>query len=309
MKLIYGIIIFAVTVLAPVVGQSEVVDRIVAIVNDDIITMAELSRYVKVEKEGRFVSVNEYFRNMQMREKVDSFINDILIKQQAKKLKVDVSDKEIESIVENIKKQYLITEAELKEQLKKEGISYKDFYEGLRTNSLRNRVLARVISPEVHVTDKDLQEYYTSHMGDYREEEFRLKHIFISNKRQDAQMRAITAHNLLKDGVIFEEVAKRFSDDPSNAQGGDIGFVKREELIPQLYQAVSLLTPGSYSDILQTPYGLHILKLMEIKRGEVLPFDSLKDRIHARIVQEESEKRYKEYISKLRKTAYIEVKI
>jgi peptidyl-prolyl cis-trans isomerase SurA len=309
MKALYGIIIFAITLLFPAVGQGEVIDRIVAIVNDDIITLADLQKYVKVEKKDRFVSVNEYFRNMQLRDKMDAFIDDVLVKQQAKKLKLEIYEKELQGIVDNIKKQYLVSEDELKEQLKKEGVSYKDFYEGLRTSALRSRVLARAISAEFHVTDKDLRTYYEKNVGQFREEEYRLMHIFISNKREDAQMRAMTAHNLLKEGVTFEETAKRFSDDPSSAQGGDIGFVKREDLIPQLYQAVGLLSPGAYSEILATPYGLHILRLMEVKRGETIPFDAVKEKIHARIVQEESAKRYKEYIGKLRKASYIEVKI
>lgn len=290
-------------------ASAEVVDRIVAIVNDDVITLSDLRGYVKVEKKGEFQSVNEYYRSIQIREKIDALVDDALIRQQAKKLKVDVSDREVDGVIENIKKQYLISEEELKERLAKEGVSYKGFVEGMRMNILRSKVLNRMVSPEVLVNDKVLRDFYEQHKNDYREEEFRLQQIFISGNRADAQTRALSAYNLLKQGTPFETVAGTFSDDPSGAKGGEIGFVKGDELIPQLHQALSLLMPGMYTQAIPTPYGWTILRLMEVKKGETASFESLKERIHGRYVQVESEKRYKEYMEKLRKSSYIEVKI
>jgi peptidyl-prolyl cis-trans isomerase SurA len=287
---------------------AEIVDRVVAIVNDDFITLRDVERYVRVESEGRFVSVNEYFRNIRLQDRIDSFIDDLLIKQQAKKLRIDASDKELEGIVANIRKQYLITEDELKQQLSKEGIPYKDFVEGIRMNLLRTRVLGRVISPDVVVTDAQLKEYYNKHIEEYRNEEYKLQQIFVSAKREDAQRRALTAYGLLREGKPFDVVAKEFSDDPSAGTGGDMGYVKREELIPELREPIRLLTPGAFTAVLKTPYGLHILRLVDVNQGDTLSFDQVKERIHTRIVQEESEKKYKDYITKLRATSYIEVK-
>ncbi len=131
---------------------SEVIDKIVAIVNDDIVTLGDVQKSVTVEKQGMFTSADEYFRDMNLKEKLDGFIEGTLIQQQAKKMKIDVSDKEVESVVESIRKQNLITETEFKERLQKENISYKAFFEGIRNNLLRNRVLARAISTTVLVT-------------------------------------------------------------------------------------------------------------------------------------------------------------
>jgi peptidyl-prolyl cis-trans isomerase SurA len=297
------------TIVFPRISDCEIVDRVIAIVNDDIITLMELERYVHVEKHGKYVSVNEYFRNIKLLEKIDALIENLLIKQQAKKMKIGVSDKEIDSIINNIKKQYLITEEELKEQLKKDNINFKDFIEGLKTNVFRTKVLSQLISPEILVTDNNLIEFYNKHINDYKEEEYRLKQIFISNNQSDPQNKAVTAYNQVKEGKPFESTAKEFSDDPSGPDGGDIGFVKSEDLIPELKGAVRSLKPGSYTGIIKTPYGYLILKLIEIKQGDTIAFESVKDKIHERIIQEESEKKYKEYISKLRKSSYIEVKI
>jgi peptidyl-prolyl cis-trans isomerase SurA len=301
------LIIFFLSLAMP--SRGEVVDRIIAIVNDDIITLKELESFVNVEKKNQFTSINEYLRNLQLREKLDFFISALLIKQQAKKLRIEVSDKEVESIVENVKKQNLITEIELKEQLKKDNISYDNFIEGIRLNVLRSRVLTRVVSPEVKVTDTMLKDYYDKHKDDYKDMEYHLKQIFISGQKNDGNQRAANAYKLLDQGKTFEEVAMEFSDDPSGKQGGDIGFVKVGELLPALNESLKLLVPNTYTNVVQTPYGFHILKLIEIKKTDLPPFETLKDKIHEQIVLQESEKRYNEYINKLRQAAYIEVKI
>jgi peptidyl-prolyl cis-trans isomerase SurA len=310
MKITLRITFFILSLVMPALCAGEVMDRIIAIVNDDIITLKEAEKQVRVEKEGRFVSINEYLTNLRLQEKIDLLIDDVLIRQQAKKFKIDVSDKEIEGIIDNIKKQYLIDDAELKEKLKEDNISYEDFVAGLRSNVLKGRLLTRVISPEVNVTEKDLKHYYDKHKDELVDEEFRLQQIFVSGQRSDGQKRVTEAYNLLQEGKSFEAVAKDYSDDTkSAAAGGDIGYVKKVDLIPQLRAAVIFLTPGVYSSIITTPYGFHILKLVEKKKGEMMTFEMTKDSIHEKIVQEESEKRYKDYVGKLRKGSYIEVKI
>ena len=309
MKTTLCIAFFVLSLVMPALCAGEVMDRIIAIVNDDIITLKEAEKHVRVEKEGRFVSINEYLTNLRLQEKIDVLIDDVLIRQQAKKFKIDVSDKEVEGIIDNIKKQYLIDDAELKEKLKEDNISYDDFIAGLRSNVVKGRLLARVISPEVNVTEKDLRQYYDKHKDEFVDEEYRLQQIFVSGQR-DGQKRVTEAYNLLQEGKSFESVAKDYSDDTKSASaGGDIGYVKKVDLIPQLRAAVVFLTPGVYSSIITTPYGFHILKLVEKKKGETLTFEMARDSIHEKIVQAESEKRYKDYVGKLRKGSYIEVKI
>jgi peptidyl-prolyl cis-trans isomerase SurA len=309
MKTTFCITFFVLSLVMPALCAGEVMDRIIAIVNDDIITLKEAEKHVRVEKEGRFVSINEYLTNLRLQEKIDVLIDDVLIRQQAKKFKIDVSDKEVEGIIDNIKKQYLIDDAELKEKLKEDNISYDDFIAGLRSNVVKGRLLARVISPEVNVTEKDLRQYYDKHKDEFVDEEYRLQQVFVSGQR-DGQKRVTEAYNLLQEGKSFESVAKDYSDDTKSASaGGDIGYVKKVDLIPQLRAAVVFLTPGVYSSIITTPYGFHILKLVEKKKGETLTFEMARDSIHEKIVQAESEKRYKDYVGKLRKGSYIEVKI
>jgi peptidyl-prolyl cis-trans isomerase SurA len=287
---------------------SEVVDRIIAIVNDDIITLKEVEQFVHVEK-NRFKSVEDYLVGLKLREKLGILIENTLIKQQAKKMKIDVSDREVREVVENIKKQHLITEEELKEQLKKENLSYDEFLKGIRITLLRNKVLARVITPEVNLTEKALKDYYDSHFDEFTEEELHLQQIFISGLREDSKERADFVYDSLSKGIPFEELAKQYSDDPSGKYGGDVGYVKKEELIPEIREAIKDLREGSYARTIQSRYGFHILKLVNRKKGDIIPFEKAKEEIKRRLIMEESEKRYKDFIDKLKRSSYIEVKL
>jgi peptidyl-prolyl cis-trans isomerase SurA len=309
MKPICLILWLAFLTLTPFVSRAEVTDRIIAIVNDEIVTLREVERFVAVEKKSRYSSMNEYTRNLQLREKLDGFIEGLLISQQAKKLKIEVTDKDVQETVDNIKKQNLITDAELKQQLKKDNIDYKEFIEGIKRSITRTKVLSRVVMQEMNLDDKTLKAHYDANVSDYVQEEYRLQQIFISSQKKDAAERARGALRALEQEKPFGEVVKEFSDDASNAVEGDMGFVKKEELIPELREAVKLLIPGTYSNIVHTPFGYHILKLTGTKKGQAASFESVKNNIRQKLFTIESEKRYKTYISKLRSSSYIEVKI
>ena len=309
MNVLRLILIAGLVLLSPCVSGSEIVDKILAIVNDDIITMSDVEKFVRVEKEGRFASVDNYFRDASLKDKLDVFIENLLVQQQAKKLKIEVSDKEVEAVVESIKKQNLITDEELKEQLRRANSSYKAFLEGIRSNLIRSRVLTRTMSQDVTVTEAKLKEYYDANPEEFRAEEYRLQQVFISNRRQDAPRRAQSAYAMLQQGAPFDQVAMEFSDDQSGKTGGDIGYVKKEDLVPELRQAVGLLALGTYSAPVLTPYGYHIVRVLDVKKNEPLPFDDAKDSIRERVVQKETERQYKDYVRKLRAGSYIEVKI
>ena len=290
----------------PLVAGAEVTDRIVAIVNDDIVTLREVERFVVVEKKSRYASMNEYLRNMALREKLDSFVDNLLIKQQARKLHMEVGDREVEGAIAAIRKQNLISESELKEQLNNENVRYEDFVDGVKMTLIRNRVLASAISQEVNIDDKALKEYYDAHPDEYTDEEYSFQHIFVSRQRKDAPERAAAAMAALEKGGSFGDVAREYSDEPTK---GDVVSTKKADLIRELGESLRLLTPGTYTAIVQTPYGYHILKLVDVKKGARMPLEEVKDKVREAIFQRESEKRYKEYMTKLRSVAYIEVKI
>jgi len=296
-------------VLTGLCAEAEVIDRVIAIINDDIVTLKDFEAYVKIEKRTRFTSIDEYFRNLQMKDRLEAYVEGVLVKQQAKKMGIVATDSEVEGFIEGIKNQNLITDAELREQLRKDNVTYEQFKEGVRLNILRTRLLVRVVSTEISVTEASLKSYYESHQELFREEEFHLQQIFVSAQHPDIRERAEKAYTQLTSGTPFADVARSLSDDPSAKQGGDIGFVKRSDLMPTLRDGLNSIQPGSFTQVIPTQYGLHILKLIEVKRAEVLPYEEVKKTVNDRMVMEESNKRYRDYMDKLKKTSYIEIKI
>ncbi len=309
MRRVIPVLAAALVTLVPFVSRAEVTDRIVAVVNDEIVTLREVQKYVKVEKRSPYASMNEYTNSEEIRDKLDSFIENLLLGQQAQKMKIEVTDREVQDTIDNIKKTNLITDAELRQQLKKDNIDYDEFRDGIKKSIIRQKVVGRAVTLEVSISEKTLEDYYQAHKGDYVREEYHLQHIFISSQRADGNKRAQQALQALQDGTSFEEAAKEFSDDASNASGGDMGFVSKDELIPELREAIKLLIPGTNSGVVRTSFGYHIMKLIETRRGETAPYESIKENIRNRLFQIESEKMYRSYIAKLRAASFIEVKI
>lgn len=295
--------------LLPALCNSEIVDRIVAIVNEEIITLGDVEEFVEVEKAEKIKSIRDYFLGLKLREKLELLIEDRLIRQEAKRMGIEVGEGEIDQVVEGIKRKNLISDDELKENLKRENISYESFRQGIRDAIIRERVISRMVTPELNLDDRKLREYYDLHKDEFREEEVRLRQVFISGVREDSRERAKKALSLILKGVPFEEVAKEYSDEPSGKYGGDIGFVKKNDLIPELRDALKGKAKGEITDIIRSPYGYHILRLEEIKGGDPPPLDEVKEEIKRRLILEESQKRYREFVEKLKRKSYIEIKL
>ncbi len=117
---------------------------------------------------------------------------------------VVVTDQEVTGFIENIQKQNLITDAELKEQLRKDNVTYEQFKEGIKLNLLRTRLLMRVVSTEVNITENALKSYYDSHQDYFKDEEYHIQQIFISGQHKDIRERAEKAYKQLTAGTSFD---------------------------------------------------------------------------------------------------------
>ena len=134
--------------------------------------------------------------------------------------------------VDNIKKQNLITDDELRQQLKKDNIDYNEFINGIKRSIIRNKVIARAVMQEVNLDDKSLKAYYDAHISDYVQEEYRLQQIFVSSQRKDAAGGRSRRCTPLEQGKPFEEAAREFSDDASNVWEGTWALCGKTSLSP-----------------------------------------------------------------------------
>jgi peptidyl-prolyl cis-trans isomerase SurA len=305
MRSLGGLVLLLPLLFLPGTSEAVVVDRIALVVNDEVVTISEMERLVRIEKDGGFVSATEYVRRERLREAVEPFIEDLLLRQEARKMKIEVQDREVERVIEGMRKENLIPREELEHHLRKQGIAYADFFEAIRTSILRTKVLSQIISVSMSLSDDVLRGYYEAHKEEFREEDLHLKQMFFSHTEEGARDLADKALEELRGGAEFDRVATKFS---GNA-GADLGFVRVSELVPEIREALRSISEGMFTGVVVGPYGFHIIKLEEIRKGDVLPFESVKEEVRQRLIKAEWERRYKEYMERLKKDSYIEVKI
>ncbi len=268
--------------------QSEIIDRIVAVVDDEAIFESEVEQAVRqyLFQRGQ-TSVTPAEREEMFKEALENLINDKLVIAQAGRLGIDVPFSEVETQVKKAiddNTRTLGGEEQFKRQLEAEGLTLDDLKKLYRTQ-IRNRMLVeRVLRKEIsnerrEPTDEELRTFYDEYRGQLpqRPEVAHLKTIFLgfdtssgstgaAKKKIDALRARILA------GEKFEDVAKAESDDPSGALGGDLGFVRPQDLRePAFAKAAGLLTVGQLSEPVLTVYGYHLIEVTDkrVDTGEV----------------------------------------
>jgi peptidyl-prolyl cis-trans isomerase SurA len=285
---------------------AKVEDRIAAIVNSDLIMLSEVRRELAPERERleKHYRGEELSRRLQMAEAMalTTMIERRLQLQEAKARSVEVGDQEVNQAVKQLIQQG-------------EKIDDKD---PVSTNSVRDQLtLLKVVDREVRsgvmVADPEMKRYYQEHRDRFAlPEEYTLSQILIKPRSPDevadarAKGREVTA--LLKQGESFEDLALRYSDGPTASRGGRLGLVRQGELLPAIERGVSNLVPGGISDIIESPEGLHIVRLDDKKPKQFRPFEEVRQEIQALVFQQKSEDMFQSWLADLKNKAYIEIK-
>ena len=285
---------------------AKVEDRIAAIVNSDLIMLSEVRRELAPERERleKHYRGEELSRRLQMAEAMalTTMIERRLQLQEAKARSVEVGDQEVKQAVKQLIQQG-------------EKIDDKD---PVSTNTVRDQLtLLKVVDREVRsgvmVADPEMKRYYQEHRDRFAlPEEYTLSQILIKPRSSDevadarAKGREVTA--LLKQGESFEDLALRYSDGPTASRGGRLGLVRQGELLPAIERGVSNLVPGGISDIIESPEGLHIVRLDDKKPKQFRPFEEVRQEIQALVFQQKSEDMFQSWLADLKNKAYIEIK-
>lgn len=309
------ILVAIVLIVLPGVVSAEMVSGIAVLVNGDPITTYDLAKEQdalarNMKNSSAPVSDADGLRQVAL----DSLINKKLIEQKIKELDIKVSEDEIKQAIEDVKKSNNISEEKLLAALAARGISFEDYKAQLKEQLERLRLISVEVRSKIQINEKDVQEYYKEHADTFQvDEAFRVRQIFFAvpadagqAQKAGIEKKAERVLNEVKGGADFAELAKKYSDDPSGRDGGDLGFLKRSDLIQAIDKALSGLKPGDVSGLIKTPAGIHIMKLEEFRAGQVRDFDSVKGEIENRLYQAKSEERFTQWLDGLRKNAAIE---
>jgi parvulin-like peptidyl-prolyl isomerase len=305
----------------PATGLSTVVDRIVAVVNDDIITLSELESTFhpyqkrieatyrgadkdKVIAEGRIMVLNR-------------MIDNSLIEQWSKKAGIVVKDDEAMDTIKDLLRRRNISMEAFTKTLEREGSSLEAYRQDMKEQMTRMRLLRRELKTKILVSDDEIGENYVKHRDEYEgKEAVRIKQILIllppdADRTVKARLKADAEviRQRLSDGESFDLLAAQFSQGPSAATGGDVGFLEKGTMLPEVDAVAFRLAKDEISEIIVSPVGLHIIKVLDKRGAGVKPIGIVREEIKAKLEEEKMEKSYEEWIVVLRKRSHIEIRL
>ena len=284
------------------------IPAVVARVNGEDVKKAELDMAIRSLEDRARSPVPPEQRDAVYRQVLDRIIGFHLLVQEAKARKVVAPPWEVDSQLEQIKKQFPSEDA-FKQMLQTRGVTVEQLRADTAQTIAVNVMLKSELEPKVAVTEADSKKFYEENKPRFHQDDsVHASHILIRTPEQaDAAAKAkarAQADDLLaqaKKGADFAGLAKQFSQDPGSApNGGDLGFFSKGQMVPAFEQAAFSLEPGQTSGVVETPFGYHIIRVSETKAGRDLGYEEVKAQIEDYLKQQMRERKSQEFVDSLK---------
>jgi peptidyl-prolyl cis-trans isomerase SurA len=288
-------------------------NRIVAVVNNEIITNFELEKAMKsVPAETLENGNKEEIQKQILFQLIDAKVVDL----QIKKLGIKISPEELDKAVSRIRQdEGFSNQKDFMTALAKDGLSEGEFRGKVKDQLLRYKLVSREIGSKIVINESDLRDYFQTHQSEFQNPEgVHLAQIILLIKEgsspEEMEKQKIKAEEIwgrLKKGEDFSEMAKKFSQDSSAAQGGDLGVFKLDELDSILRKVISGLNPGEITPVIQSPNGFQIIKVVATQGGKHFTFDEVKERIQEKLFKDQVDQRFKRWLEEVKARSYIKI--
>ncbi|MFH1147728.1 MAG: peptidylprolyl isomerase [Pseudomonadota bacterium] len=297
-------------------ASAEIIDRIVAVVNDDVITLADLEseqqlflEYMRAENPDSLAEKGNDSLRMDM---LNKLIDRKLTEQEAQRIGLSVSETEIDAAVERILQNSRINKDQLAARLKQEGVPMERYRQNLKEQIQRGKLVSQEVRSKVVITDDKVKEYYQNNRNTFNKRmKYRLRHIVFKmpagGNKETIRKKADDVKKQLQEGADFEELARIFSEFPTASEGGDLGYVEKDELAPYIIQAVTGLGVNDVSPVVETPVGYQIFKVVDSVEPKEKAFEEVKEEIYLMLTEQYTNNRFAAWIKDLRAKSYIEV--
>ncbi len=291
---------------------------VLARVNGTAINRPEFDRALKALEAQAGGPVPPDRRDAIYRQVLDQLVAFKLLSQEAQTRKIAVADTEVDGKVGEIRKQFpneeAFTAALAQRQMTPDGLK-----NDIRQQLLAMKLVETDVKPGVNVGDKEIGEFYQKNPEKFQQPEaVHAAHILIrvpenadeaTKKKARGDIDKAMAE-LKKKGADFAAVAKKYSQDASAVNGGDMGFVGKGQGLPPTFEmAVFALQPGQISAVVESPAGFHIIKAMERRPGRTIPLEEVKAQVGQFLTQEQMQEKTNAYIEKLKTKGKVEILI
>jgi peptidyl-prolyl cis-trans isomerase SurA len=296
-----------------------VVEQLIVVINGEPYTLSSLNTYAKSKMGRSFPNGSLDQINATDREVLEQFITDKLLESEVREAGISITDGDVNRYIDQVKKNNRLSDDDLKTALAREGQTLDSYKASVKSEMEKSEIIDRQVKRKVTITDDDVERYYKANSNKYRSDErAHIRHILLAlpanaspERVQDVMAKATELYKRIQAGEDFAELAKENSEGAGQADGGDIGWIKRGSLIPGLEQvAFEKLSVGQVSEPFRTSMGVHIVKLEAREAGAVLPLSTVAPRIKEELLNKALEERFAKWMkTDLRRKHRVDVKI
>ncbi|HXQ20036.1 MAG TPA: peptidylprolyl isomerase [Candidatus Acidoferrales bacterium] len=307
-----AVVLGALLSLAALPAHAVLVDRILATVDGEPITLHELKTFGARSLHGQQMNAS-----MDQAQLLDALISDKIMQKEVSDKGIIVRDEDIDHYIDGIKERNKLNDDQLQQALGAQGLTMESYRTQIREEIQKAQLINREIRGKVNVTPEEVQRYYEAHIAEYSTPaKVQVAHILFrldANASAD-QVAAVTAkaqsvRDRIKKDADFAAMAREYSDDPSGQNGGDLGWFKQGELLDDLEKVATRLKVGEVSEPVRSKVGVHILKV-EAREGEShQKLDELADQIKEQLYNAALEDRFQKWLEEdLRKRHHVEMR-
>lgn len=304
-------------VLVSNVQATFLLDRVVAVVNQDVITWSDLYRSMEADAAAAVKALPEEERRKVFKENEALFLENLIALrlqvQEAVNSRLKVSEDELTSTIDGIKKKYAMTDAQFQDSLKTEGYTLEEYKKRLADQILQSKIVNQQIRSKILITDADVDKFlkenkeFGGSTGAYHIRQIFFRNPKVPAERGEVEARAQAVHARAKQGEDFAELARQHSEDATRSTGGDLGFIEKGNLAKDFVSALSPLKPGDISSPFWSDRGLHILRLEDIAapKSPAVVKEEAKGALQEQLFTE----RYKAWLKALREKSFIDIRL
>ena len=310
-----GVILLFTALLGAPAFAAEVVERILAVVNDEIVTDQDLQIVMApvVAQYKTMYTGKEFEDKVQeaRREFLNKVIDDKLILSEAKRLQITIKDVEVDEMITDVRSKFPSREAFIS-AIEEQGMTEKKLWNRFRDQLITQRLVSMEVKSRVSVSPGEVNEYYKANADEFKQgDRVRLQHILVRlNTRTEAEAKALAdeAASKLAAGEPFEDVAKKYSEGAESAEGGQMGWIEKGQLMGEIDEKVFALSAGQLSEPIKSSVGYHLFKVVERDRSTVKPLADVRTQIQDILFKKKLTERLEIWMRSLKKNAYISIR-